>query len=410
MSLARNASWLMVAHLAGLAIPLLELPILTRALGQQVFGQYVYTISIAIIASVLVEFGFNLTAARDVVHARGDRLALARIVSEVSVSRALLYLIVSVPIALVVILDIGSTRVPDAWLGFILVSVLAMGFSPIWYYTGIQRLAFVAAFDLILRGIGLAALALFVRSPEDVSIALGLQAAVGFLNTLLPTLVMLRATGVARVGLGDAIARIRESWNMFLFKGAQNIAASASTLMLGAFSGQLGAGAFAPAEKLARAAAALAMPVLTAAYPVLVGRQTTGAGPAPGSNRRDRSHVFLAIFVGTAVAGAAGVCAFSDELVRFVFGADYGTSARILSILVWVVPLRIAFSAMAMLWLFPRGMDAVVSRATILNVGLLIATGLPAAWGAGPVALAVVMVLIEAIALWTLYRGAPKEQ
>lgn len=108
---ATNTFWLMLAQIGGLFIPLIELPVLARALGQQNYGQVLYALGISLTASVFVEFGFNFSAARTVVKIRENKQQLAQLVSNVLFAKLLLSMAVGVAVAVLILTGSGATTI-----------------------------------------------------------------------------------------------------------------------------------------------------------------------------------------------------------------------------------------------------------------------------------------------------------
>src|SRR3981189_3095067 len=76
---ARNALALYGIQVAGYVIPLLTIPYLARVLHPQGFGLLLFAQSFAMWASVVIEYGFNLSATRDVARNRASNSMLAEI-------------------------------------------------------------------------------------------------------------------------------------------------------------------------------------------------------------------------------------------------------------------------------------------------------------------------------------------
>ncbi|CAI0773726.1 Putative O-antigen transporter [Serratia entomophila] len=363
---ATNTFWLMLAQIGGLFIPLIELPVLARALGQQGYGQVLYALGIALTASVFVEFGFNFSAARSVVKVRENKRELAQLVTNVLFAKLLLSLAVAGVVGILVFSGTGATAIPHHWFIWISLFILAFGFTPLWYYVGIERLILPALLDLGLRSTGLMFTILLVSSPQHAQRVLTIQATVGIINTLLPTLLMIRTTGLGGVSLRGAITALRESWELFLYKGAQSIMGSIASTLLGLLGGARAVGAFVPAEKLVRAASGLAAPVLNAAFPHLVRLQSDSAHAA----KRVVSLAVGVLFLATVVFAVLTVCV-AGWVVNIVFGPGYQDAIELLRLLVWIVPLRICSMALAILWFIPGGKEQVASRVMMLNIVII---------------------------------------
>ncbi|MGE6557449.1 oligosaccharide flippase family protein [Serratia marcescens] len=363
---ATNTFWLMLAQIGGLFIPLIELPVLARALGQQNYGQVLYALGIALTASVFVEFGFNFSAARAVVKIRENKQQLAQLVSNVLFAKLLLSMAVGVAVAVLILTGSGATTIPHRWFVWISLFILAFGFTPLWYYVGIEKLVLPALLDLGLRSTGLLFTILLVSSPQHAQRVLMIQATVGIINTLLPTLLMMRSTGLGRISFRGAVTVLRESWELFLYKGAQSIMGSIASTLLGLLGGARTVGAFVPAEKLVRAASGLAAPVLNAAFPHLVRLQSDSTHTA----KRVVTLALGALFTVT-IAFALLTVWLAGWLVNTIFGPGYQDAIELLSILVWVVPLRICSMALAILWFIPGGKEQVASRVMMINIAII---------------------------------------
>lgn len=358
-----NTFWLMLSQIGGLFIPLIELPVLARALGQQAYGQVLYALGIALTASVFVEFGFNFSAARTVVKIRENKRQLAQLVSNVLFAKLLLSLGVGVIVAVLILLSTGATVIPPHWFIWISLFILAFGFTPLWYYVGIEWFLFPTFLDLGLRITGLLFTILLVSSPQHAQRVLMIQATVGIINTLLPTLLIARATGLGRISLRGALAVLRESREFFLYNGAQSIMGSISSTLLGFLGGAPAVGALVPAEKLVRAASGLVTPILNAAFPHIVRLQSDSAHTA----KRFVTLALWALFAATVTFAALTVW-LADWLVNTIFGLGYQDAIELLRILVWVVPLRICSMALAILWFIPGGKEQVASRLMMVNI------------------------------------------
>ncbi|WMC11511.1 oligosaccharide flippase family protein [Oceanimonas pelagia] len=358
-----SAFWLLLAHVGGLLIPLIELPVLARALGPKEYGLVLYALGVALTASVFVEFGFGLSGARAVAQLKEDKSELGQLVADLFLSKLLLLGLVLLAVAPLFIFQLGGTSFPVSWGVWISIFIFSFGFSPMWYFIGSERLVLVSIFDIVLRVAGLVAVILFVSEPEHSERVLWIQATVGALNTLVPTLLMIRETGFGKLELGRALLAIKISWNLFLYKGSQNIMGSLASTLLGALGGPRMVGAFVPAEKLVRAANGLAGTLLNLIFPRLVLMQNNSQGDA----KRKVSLIILSLTALTLTFCVITV-SLAPLLVSFIFGKGYEEAVPVLKILVWVVPLRVLSMTLAILWYIPAGQDRITSRGMILNV------------------------------------------
>ena len=89
-SVAKNAAALYAIQFAGYIVPLVTLPYLSRVLGPAGFGLLLFSQSFALWASMIIEYGFNLSATRDVARclAHDVRPSISSLTSDVPVPAA----------------------------------------------------------------------------------------------------------------------------------------------------------------------------------------------------------------------------------------------------------------------------------------------------------------------------------
>lgn len=367
-AIAKNTFLLLVLQVSGYVIPLLELPLLSRALGPAAYGSILYVQAIALVGAVILEYGFNISAARTVALERDNPASLRQLLANITGAKLMLAGGLTLVGVVVFLLGEGGTAAMPLEFCFVaLVFFMAFGFSPFWYFQGRERMIGVVFVDLALRGTAVLCMYLLVRTPDDAIIALGLQAAAGFLNTSLQSYWMMRDIGWQRPSWRGGLQQLREGWNGFLYKGGSNVLTSMNVALLGGLSSPAQVGIFVPTEKVIRAGVGLSMPLSMALYPHV----SRSFAQAP------RRAMWLAarVIVGAsalALAGAIVAYVAADWLVELAFGASYTGAAEVMRVLIWLFPLRVACQFMALMWLIPSGADRYASR-VMLGVAALAA-------------------------------------
>ncbi len=377
---ARNAGALYVVQLVSFLVPIFEIPILARALGPVAYGQILFCQALALTASLLVEYGFNINAAQQAALARGRLPGLNRLFSQVLLAKILL----AAPLA-GLMLAAWSLGLLDAYLsgpallGFVLAYFLAFGFSPMWYFQGRERMSGPAMLDVVLRLCGLGVLAVLVRTPDDFLLALPVLAIPPLLNTCL-TLGWCRfEVGSVAWDFKGARRQIREGFHFFVYRSASNLAMSAIPVFLGLSSGKRAVGEFAPPEKLIKGMTSLAMPFLSAAFPVF--SQRLEAGGEAVSFRAPLA--VLAVIAVLVSVGTGLAIVIGPWVLDAMLGSSFGGALSIYYVLTGLAPLRILNQSIAMMLLIPAGRakptSYVISAFSIL--GVLCGTGLSVLYG-----------------------------
>ena len=84
---------LYIMNITQLVLPLITLPYLTRVLSVDGYGVVSYVKSIIIYATLVIEFGFLLSATREVVKVKNDPHKLGLVIGRTTVAKLMLSLV-----------------------------------------------------------------------------------------------------------------------------------------------------------------------------------------------------------------------------------------------------------------------------------------------------------------------------
>ncbi len=359
-----NALGLYGVQIAGYVIPLAVLPYLARVLRPQGFGLLLFAQSFALWASVTIEYGFSLSASREVAQNRGRRDVLAATAAEVLGAKAILLL------GFLIVFGTAAWMVPNfrqhpVYLLWTFPQTLALGLSPFWYFQGTERMLRAVLVEFIARAVAAASTFLVVRSAEDGWKVLALQAGAGCACLAAQTTWMYLEIGFRRPRWKDSTRALKSGWDMFLFRGAYNIYTSANAFILGLFATPLQVGYYGGAERITKAMQGLTLPLTQALYPRmshLVSQSATKAA------RVARLTILLAGGSGLALAVVLALSA--RWLVNVILGPGYQASVTVLYVFVFMLPVNAVNSALIMHWMLPSGMEQAVSKITLSALAL----------------------------------------
>lgn len=379
---ARNAGALYVVQLVSFLVPVFEVSILARALGALQYGQILFCQALALTASLLVEYGFNLNAAHQAAVVSDRKNDLIRLFSQVLLAKGLLAAPVVGLLFLVWVFGLLDAYLSQlTWLAFVLTYFLAFGFSPMWYFQGREKMAGAAMLDVGLRLCGLGLLALVVRTPNDLFMALPLLAIPPLLNTVLTNVWCVRQLGQVHWDFAGACRQIREGFHFFIYRSASSLVMSAIPVFLGLTAGKRVVGEFAPSEKLVKGMTSLAMPFLSAVFPVFSRQLATEQGAVKISAR---APVLVLLGVGvTVLLGTIVAMLVGPWVLNLMLGAGFPGARLIYDVLLAVAPLRILNQSIAMVLLIPAGRAKSASYAIsgFSILGVVLGSGLALAYG-----------------------------
>lgn len=148
-------------------VPLLTLPYLTRVLGAEVYGQVVLLTAFVGYFQLLVEFGFNLSAATSVSVDRDSPSRLASIGAAVLRGRFLLVLLASVIFLCILLFTSFAYGFKSLTIAYF-VSAILTALIPIFMFRGLEIMPSLSAVLVGSRLLFATLIFLLVRSPEDV--------------------------------------------------------------------------------------------------------------------------------------------------------------------------------------------------------------------------------------------------
>lgn len=356
---ARNTFALYGVQFAGYVIPLVTLPYLSRVLQPGGFGLLVFAQSFALMVSVTIEYGFNLSASREVAQSRGNRNALVATASGVLGAKLILlsgFLIIGA----VAGFTVANFRQHPIYLAWAIVQALALGLSPFWYFQGSERMVGAVLVELFARAAATASIFLFVRTPNDGWKALASLAIAGCVIVLIQSSWMYWEIGFKRLSWQNSTRALRLGWTMFILRGATYIYGTANIFILGLFVPSFQVGYFGGAEKIFKAIRGLSLPFGQAFYPHM---SRLASSDTQKATRLARWTVPLSGIAGLSFALALAL--FARPVVSIVLGSDYMPSVRVLYVFVLIIPLDAVNNALIMHWMLPRGMERVVGRITM---------------------------------------------
>ena len=360
--LARNIASLGVLQVAGYAIALASVPLLTRVLGVHGFGEFVLTQAAMRYCVLVVDFGFLWSATQKIAAARGGEDQVSMIFSRTWVLQWVLLVIVGALLA-ILFASVPELR-RNFWLGVSGFSmVIGSAAAPTWLLLGLERMKAVAISQSLANLLALGLLVLFVRGPEHVGLALVIYGGALALANVILTLWIFRQGFVRWIvpSCMELVVTAREALPVFASTIFVSFYTVLPSLALGLLASATAVAYFNVADKARSAATSVMQPALTALLPRMSHLFV---------HDRDRARTLLgcSISVTAGVSGAASIALFlfAEEIVSIVGGSSFIPAAKVLK---WMSPLPfvVCMSSVASLQvLLPDGKVSQFNRVLIV--------------------------------------------
>ena len=365
-----NALGLYAVMIGSYVLPIATLVFLARLLGPRSWGSLAFMQAFAGLATLVVGYGFNFSATREVARFRDDAAHLADLLGGVLGAKVVL-----AGVALVLAVSISSVvpqvREQEKLLWPAMLWGLSVSFTMGWYYQGLEQMAFVARWETLARALSLAGILLLVRSAGDTWKVLVIQGVLLF-GAVIVEMVFAYRNVAFRMPTPRLVWRtLRLGWSMFLFQGALSFYTVGNGFIVGLLASPVVVGYYVGGERIGKTLASLLYPITQALFPRISHLAARARGDAA---RLARTSLF--------VMGAAGclmglaIFAAAPSLVRVGLGAGFEQAVLVLRILALLPPLMAVSNVLGIQWMLALGLDhlvnAVVFSACVLNVTLAI--------------------------------------
>jgi O-antigen/teichoic acid export membrane protein len=360
ITLIKNFSYLSVIQVFNMVLPLVVFPYLIRMLGREVYGIVVFAQAIISYLVILVSFGFNLSATKQVSIHRDDKNELSEIVSSTFILKGLLFLLslLIVAILIFVIPQIKEYKL----LYFLSLSMCLYEFIfPIWYFQGIERMKYITILNLVNRGIFVVLTFILVKSPDDYLLVPGLNGIGAILTGFITVYLIFGKDRIRFIlpPLNRLLFHIRESYPYFISNISGQLYVKANKVIVGMFLGMTEVAYYDLAEK-----------VVTV---LKIPQQIFNQALFPKISKENNKNLVKRLFkysVGFNVMIAVLVIIFARYIVILLGSDTMLSSVPILQIIVITVPIIGINSIYVMQLLLPFGYQRNYMQLSLESLGV----------------------------------------
>jgi O-antigen/teichoic acid export membrane protein len=336
----KNVFSLGVVQIANYVFPFITVPIVSRIIGPDKLGVINFASAFMAYFTILINFGFDLSATRAIAAQRNNLEARTRIFNEVVSAKLLLF-------AVSVILFVGSLFVfPQlrdekqvAIYSFLL--CFSWVITPNWLYQGMQELSRIAIFNLVTKVLFTVVILFLVKQKEDyvwqplaISVA---QIIVGIFSFVF---------AIKRYKIKLGLSKLRPVFSLlwseriiFFSMVVVNLYTTTNIVLLGFMQNNEQVGYYTAGWKLITIIQSLiAIPLSQALFPFI--------GTAFSQGREKGLKIVNQLFpIVTALTGFASMCLFlfGPLTIKIIYGDKFGPSVGVFRVLAFI-PMIICWS------------------------------------------------------------------
>ena len=394
--LSANIVSLFILKGAEYIVTFITLPYLLRVLGPAGYGSIVFCQTIMNYGNLVVDYGFNLTAPRDI--AKDEPREIPQ--DFAAILGAKLLLLAGATAVILVGLAVFRDHI-DALLVLACLPALVGGaLFPIWYFQGIQQMRFITIFNIVARTCSVIGIFAFVREAGDVYAAAVFLSVTPFVAGVLSLAMIARRQPhfFRRPTLAAIREKLCDGRDIFLSTLFINLYTNSNVFILGLLTNETCVGYYAAASKLIEAVKGLLMPISNAIFPHV---------PAMVKDARDDAVRFLRkavrVIGGLSLVLSVIVCIFAAPITRLIMGDAYDASIRVLriiSFLPFIIGLSNIFGIQTMV---AFGMQRLFSRILMASAAVNFLLVFPFVWAWQEIGMAITVVCVESFVTITMY-------
>lgn len=268
--LVENFFSLSALQVVGYILPLITLPYLVRVLGAEKYGLVNFATAFVMYFQILTDYGFSLSATREISIHRDDKVKVSEIFSSVMIIKFLL-MILSLVVLSIVVFSFG--KFSGDWKIYFLAFGLVIGniLFPTWFFQGMERMKYITILNILANMIFTVAIFIVIRHASD-------YLYVPFINSLgliisgIISLWIIFKTFKIKFTIpsrNTLINNFKDSTQFFLSRASVSIYTSSNAFFLGIFTNNTAVGYYSAAEKLYNAAQGLYSPLIQVVYPYM---------------------------------------------------------------------------------------------------------------------------------------------
>lgn len=349
-------------------LPIITFPYLTRVLGPDNFGLIAFSSAFIGYFQIFTDYGFNLSATRQISMNRNDNEKLSNIFSEVF-SAKLLLMLISFVVLLIIIFTFSKFSNNKFLYLFTFGLVIGSCLFPTWLFQGIEKMRYITILNVLTGVIFTLSIFIFVKESTNYIYVPLINAISSILIGLISLYIIKNKFNIKyrKPSYNDIIAQYKEGWHVFISSFATSFYVVSNTFILGFFASNTIVGYYSVAEKAIRVIVSIFSPIFQAVYPHICLLITESK--KNGITFINKIAKFTLI---TSLIFSFLVLIFANLIIYILAGGYFIESVlilRIFSFLPLIIPMGYIFGVLTLLTLnFKEMYSKIYIIASILNI------------------------------------------
>ena len=312
------------------------MPYLIIILGAEKFGTLVFAQAICGYFLFIVDYGFSLSATKEIAENKNDSKNINKIFTSVMATKLILCIICFLVLHFICISFERFNN--DYWIYVLSYGVVFGNFLfPVWYFQGIEKMQYIAVFNIIPKILFLILIFVFIKSENDF-FYVPILFSFGFIISGLLSLLYSLYQGVRFVPITkkDICVQFLSGWNFFVGMFSSGLSNNSILLFLGLLTNNTVVGLYSAVDKIIQPISAISISVMNVIYPHMVRLKKEFNKSAVYKFSNKISIIYLMILSLSYLI----VFMFSEFIISaYILGTEFEASIDIFYILIFIPPL-----------------------------------------------------------------------
>lgn len=251
-----------------LVLPLITIPYTIRIVGLDKVGLIAFSYALVGYFGILIGYGFNLTATKQISQNKYSIQNQRKVFSEVLLGRLFLILI-SILIFIIILLFSKEVRAEKSLFILSLVNAFIFNLIPYYYFQGIQDLKYTTRLSAVLKTLSTIALFIFLKKESDYLVILILPLISNIILFIAVHIFLVRKYKIfyVKTDKNDVFRQMKSGFYIFLSQIKITFFSNFNVLIVGLMLGNNAVGIFSSAEKIVRVLSSIQIPIVSALFP-----------------------------------------------------------------------------------------------------------------------------------------------
>ncbi len=311
---------------------LITLPYLVRVLGPGRFGLIAFARAFIQYFSLLIDYGLDIPATRQISINREDKKKTDEIFSSVLFIK-FCFLIISLSLLMGLVFFVPRLRKDYLVYLFTFGVVIGHAFLPVWFFQGMEKMKHILFLNIVGKFVFAASIFIFIRHTHDY-IYVPLIESLGFLIAGILGLWIARKNfkiRFSRPNFKTISHQLKEGWHVFISGASISLYTTSTTFILGLFASNAIVGYYSAAERFIRSIQRLLSPMSNVVFPYI---------SKLANESRERALRFIRkltiLLGGGTFIISLTIFIFAAPIVNIVLGGQYYQSVIVLRILAFL--------------------------------------------------------------------------